>query len=65
MHSNAITPPLSRRRFLKTTAGLTLSSLTVGRSLAAALSEKGNIALTVVSGDAVARAAAPTWAIGE
>jgi hypothetical protein len=58
-------PELSRRRFLKTTACLTLGSITAAPSLAAVLVEKDDIAIVVAPDDAVAKAAPPTWALGE
>jgi hypothetical protein len=63
--SNRTTTDLSRRRFLKTTAGITLASFAAGHGLAAVLEAKGDIALVVASDDAVASAVPPTWALGE
>jgi len=65
MNSNPNTLELSRRSFLKTTAYLTLGSVASSPSLAAALADKGGVALVVVPEDAVASAVPPTWALGE
>jgi hypothetical protein len=65
MTSNHIPREFSRRRFLKATACVTLGALATGHSLAAALIEKGGIALVVSPDDVLAAAAPPTWAVGE
>ncbi|MFC1764673.1 hypothetical protein ACFL6U_21715 [Planctomycetota bacterium] len=65
MRSNSGIPKVSRRSFLKSTASVTLGSVVVGPSLAAAIAAKDNIALVVVPNDAVATAVPPTWALGE
>lgn len=65
MHKNPNRHELSRRNFLKTTACLTLGSLAACHSLAAALDERGGIALVVPPDDLLATAMPPTWALGE
>lgn len=65
MTSNDNPHEFSRRSFLKTTACLTLGSLAAGHSLAAALIEKGGIALVVSPDDVLATAVPPKWALGE
>ena len=65
MHKNPSPHKFSRRNFLKATACLTFGSLAVGHGLAAALEEKGSIALVVVPDDLLATAIPPTWALGE
>ncbi len=65
MNPNQSSAALSRRRFLKTTASLSLGSVVMGRSLAAVLEGRGAVALVVASDDAIATSAPPAWALGE
>ena len=65
MTSNHNPHEFSRRSFLKVMAGLTVGSLAAGHSLAAALTEKGGIALVVPPDDVLATAAPAGWAVGE
>lgn len=65
MTSNRDSHEFSRRSFLKTTGCLTLGSLASGHSLAAALIEKGGVALVVSPDDVLATAVPSRWAMGE
>lgn len=58
-------PLTSRRDFFKTTACLAIGSTFAGRHLAAAISEKGRVAIVAVPDDVVASSIPAAWAIGE
>lgn len=59
------TNEFSRRGFLKTSAYFAIGTLAINNSLASVLTKKGNIALVVMNGDALASAVPPQWALGE
>src|SRR5512136_167148 len=65
MLSNPNPLPVSRRRFLKATASVTLGSVAAGPGLAAVLANQGAIALVVTPDDPLATAVPPAWALGE
>lgn len=55
----------SRRSFFKTSALMTLGTLTVGHSFSSILERKGSIALVISPDDIIANATPPAWALGE
>lgn len=56
---------VSRRNFLKTTSLFAIGALTVTRSLASVLIEKGNIAIVILPDDEIANKVPPKWAVGK